>query len=102
MSESKLSSAPGSFPETATSFALQGPAGALEVSADVPAAARARPLVAVICHPHPEHGGTMRNKVVTMVERALRESGAATLRFNFRGVGASQGEYAQGFGESED
>jgi alpha/beta superfamily hydrolase len=56
----------------------------------------------VICHPHPLEGGTMHNKVVTMLERALRESGLATVRFNFRGVGASEGEFDQGRGEGED
>jgi len=47
-------------------------------------------------------GGTMRNKVVTMLERSLRELGLTTLRFNFRGVGASQGSYNDGIGESDD
>jgi alpha/beta superfamily hydrolase len=58
--------------------------------------------VAVICHPHPLHGGSMHNKVVTMIARALRELGLATVVFNFRGVGASAGEYDDGHGETED
>jgi hypothetical protein len=58
--------------------------------------------VAVICHPNPVQGGTMHNKVVTMVERSLRESGLDTVRFNFRGTGASEGSYDEGNGESED
>lgn len=102
MTDSKLSPAPEQFPDTATKFALEGPVGVLEMSTDVPERASARPVVAVICHPHPEHGGTMRNKVVTMVERALRESGVATVRFNFRGVGASVGDYGEGIGETDD
>lgn len=61
-----------------------------------------RPLVAVVCHPLPTEGGTMHNKVVTMVARALRELGASTVRFNFRGTGASQGSFDQGRGEQED
>lgn len=58
--------------------------------------------VAVICHPHPLHGGTMRNKVVTTLARAWRDAGTATMRFNFRGVGASEGAHAGGPGEIED
>jgi len=57
---------------------------------------------AVVCHPHPLHGGTMENKVVTTLARALRDAGVATLRFNFRGVGASAGTYDQGAGETAD
>lgn len=81
---------------------MPGPAGTLEVGTDVPEASAARAGVAVICHPHPQHGGSMHNKVVTMLERALRESGLATVRFNFRGVGASTGEFDDGDGERED
>jgi alpha/beta superfamily hydrolase len=58
--------------------------------------------VAVIGHPHPPDGGTMNNKVVTTIARALAESGIASVRFNFRGVGASEGEYDQGRGETLD
>ena len=69
---------------------------------DFPEPAEARPLVAVVCHPLPTEGGTMHNKVVTMVARALRELGATTVRFNFRGTGASAGEFDDGRGERED
>jgi alpha/beta superfamily hydrolase len=93
---------PSSFPAAATALTLAGPAGALEAAVDVPEAAEARAGVAIICHPHPQHGGTMHNKVVTMLERSLRESGLATVVFNFRGVGASQGSYDDGRGETED
>ena len=102
MTENALPAAPDQFPGAATTFALPGPAGLLEVAVDVPETDAARAGTAVICHPHPQHDGTMHNKVVTMLERALRESGLATVRFNFRGVGASQGEYDEGRGESED
>ncbi len=57
---------------------------------------------AVITHPHPLYGGTMNNYVVEAVESALREKGYATLRFNFRGVGGSDGRYGAGRDEAED
>jgi hypothetical protein len=58
--------------------------------------------VAVVCHPHPLHGGTLQNKVVHTLARAMQEAGAATVRFNFRGVGRSAGAYADGIGEADD
>ncbi len=57
---------------------------------------------ALVCHPHPLFGGTMDNKVVTTVARALNESGIPSLRFNYRGVGKSAGEYDGGVGETAD
>ena len=90
------------FPTAHQSLLLDGPAGALEVVVDFPEPADARPLVAVVCHPLPTEGGTMHNKVVTMVARALRELGATTVRLNFRGTGASAGEFDDGRGERED
>jgi alpha/beta superfamily hydrolase len=56
----------------------------------------------VICHPHPEHGGTMHNKVVTVMERSMRELGMRTIRFNFRCAGESEGEHDDGYGETDD
>jgi alpha/beta superfamily hydrolase len=56
----------------------------------------------VVCHPHPLFGGDMHNSVVTAVCHALVESGIAALRFNFRGVGRSQGAFGDGVGERED
>jgi alpha/beta superfamily hydrolase len=79
---------------------VPGPAGPLEAaidSADTPASA-----IAVVCHPHPLQQGTMHNKVVTTVARAFAQLGARVLRFNFRGVGASTGAYADGIGEEDD
>ncbi|MGH8154203.1 MAG: alpha/beta hydrolase [Rhodanobacteraceae bacterium] len=97
-----LPPAPSDFPDAATTFALSGPAGTLEVATAVPEADAARAGTVVICHPNPQQGGTMRNKVVTMLERALRESGLATVRFNFRGIGASTGAFDHGDGERGD
>ncbi|MDF1764166.1 MAG: alpha/beta fold hydrolase [Oleibacter sp.] len=56
----------------------------------------------VICHPHPLFGGTMDNKVVTTIARAAKNSGLSTLRFNFRGVGSSDGQHDEGRGEQDD
>jgi uncharacterized protein len=90
------------FPDTAAELLLPGPAGVLELAIDRPEAEGARMGTAVICHPHPLHGGTMHNKVVTMIERSLRELGLNTVRFNFRGVGRSEGEHDEGRGETLD
>lgn len=57
---------------------------------------------AVVCHPHPQFGGTLHNKVVYRLARGLRRAGVAVLRFNYRGVGRSQGEYGNLKGEIED
>ncbi|MBF6023309.1 alpha/beta hydrolase [Lysobacter niastensis] len=90
------------FPTDATTtLMLDGPAGALEAIVEAPEAPP-RPVVAVVCHPLPTDGGTMHNKVVTMAARALRESGIATVRFNFRGTGASSGSFDHGEGEADD
>lgn len=81
---------------------LDGPVGKLETTSDAAEPSSARRGVAVICHPLTTEGGTMHNKVVTMVERALRESGLDTVRFNFRQAGHSQGDYDKGDGERDD
>jgi alpha/beta superfamily hydrolase len=90
------------FPEQRSEFFLRGPDGVLECVADVPEASDERPATVVICHPHPLHGGTMHNKVVTILERSLRELGLRTIRFNFRGAGESEGEHDEGYGETDD
>ena len=84
-----------------TPTTIPGPAGRLEIAFD-PADAPARPVLAIVCHPLPTEGGSMHNKVVTMTARALRECGIHTLRFNFRGVGASDGAFDNGRGELDD
>jgi uncharacterized protein len=84
---------------------LEGPAGALEALIETPAneeAVVAPAAFGVICHPHPLHGGTMDNKVVWTLARAFQELGAPTIRFNFRGVGASEGSHDGGRGEVAD
>jgi alpha/beta superfamily hydrolase len=81
---------------------LAGPAGALEAITACPVETARIPAAAVLLHPHPLHGGTMDNKVVTTLARTFTELGVANLRFNFRGVGASEGSYARGEGEVED
>jgi alpha/beta superfamily hydrolase len=83
------------------SHIIEGPAGKLEALLEEPEDG-APQEVCLICHPHPLGGGTMRNKVVHRLARGIRESGAVVLRFNFRGVGLSEGEHAQGIGEIED
>lgn len=57
---------------------------------------------ALVCHPHPQHGGTMHNKVVYRIARGLRSTGAVVLRFNYRGVNLSEGKYDEGEGELDD
>src|SRR5262245_47291491 len=56
----------------------------------------------VICHPHPQYGGDMDNSIVRLVADHLQQAGVATLRFNFRGVGDSEGRYGAGVGEADD
>ena len=89
------------FPNESTTLLLDGPAGALEVAVDR-SEATPLPAVAIICHPLPIEGGTMHNKVVTMLARSLRELGLDTVRFNFRGTGNSEGSFDEGVGESDD
>ena len=60
------------------------------------------PVIAIICHPHPLYGGTMNNKVISTLARTFCELGIWSIRFNFRGVGHSQGHYDQGIGEIDD
>jgi alpha/beta superfamily hydrolase len=79
---------------------VAGPAGRIEVAIDAPDGAVLG--VAVLCHPHPLHGGTMDNKVVQTLARAFVQLGWRAVRFNFRGVGTSQGHWDQGAGEVDD
>jgi len=79
---------------------VAGPAGRIEVALDEPDTAPVG--VAVLCHPHPVHGGTMDNKVVQTLARAFVQLRYRAVRFNFRGVGASQGQWDEGRGEVDD
>ena len=78
---------------------IPGPEGRLEASLRVACPARA---AAVVAHPHPLHGGTLHNPVVFHTERELHRAGLTTLRFNFRGVGSSEGTFDEGRGETQD
>jgi alpha/beta superfamily hydrolase len=80
---------------------LEGPAGPLETLVERPVEAVGG-IVAVCCHPHPLFGGTMQNKVVHALARAALDRGVPAVRFNFRGVGGSQGAYDDGIGETDD
>jgi alpha/beta superfamily hydrolase len=87
----------------AEAFFINGLAGQLEAimtpaNEDTVACAS----IALVCHPHPQQGGAMTNKVVTTLARAFADLGAASLRFNFRGVGKSAGEFDNGIGEMDD
>ena len=79
---------------------VAGPAGALQTALDAPAGPSRG--VAVIAHPHPLFGGTLDNKVVQTLARAFTQAGWTAVRFNFRGVGASEGVYDEGRGEIDD
>lgn len=83
------------------SLFLNGPAGRLEALCEEPEEGTPRE-VALVCHPHPSHGGTMHNKVVYRIARGLRRAGSAVLRFNYRGVNLSEGAYDNGEGELDD
>ena len=82
-------------------LSLPGEAGTLEALIDLPADGAVQGT-AVIAHPHPLFGGTMHNKVVQTLARAFVQSGWRAVRFNFRGVGASEGAYDEGRGEVRD
>jgi len=89
------------MPRRIETHLLDGPAGNLEALLEPPEDNAPR-AAAVVCHPHPLFGGTMHNKVVHRVARALRNSGYVVLRFNFRGVGRSEGRHDLGVGEIDD
>jgi alpha/beta superfamily hydrolase len=88
-------------PRRIESLLLDGPAGKLEALLEEPEDETPREAC-LVCHPHPLFGGTMHNKVVYRVARGMRRAGAVVLRFNFRGVGLSEGAHDRGEGEVED
>jgi alpha/beta superfamily hydrolase len=89
------------MPRRIESLFIPGPAGRLEALLEEPEDQAPKEAV-LICHPHPKFGGTMHNKVVYRMARALRRTGAVALRFNYRGVNMSEGTYDNGIGELED
>jgi alpha/beta superfamily hydrolase len=94
-----------SKPPVTERVAIPGPAGDLQALIEIPQPwDESKPVkaFAVVCHPHPLHGGTLDNKVVYTVARAFEERGVPAIRFNFRGVGTSAGQYDEGIGETED
>lgn len=79
---------------------IAGPAGVLEVALNVP---ESKPRgIALVAHPHPQQGGTLDNKVAQTLARTFAGLGYASARFNFRGAGKSEGEFADGIGETDD
>ncbi|MBN9288433.1 MAG: hypothetical protein BGO43_05560 [Gammaproteobacteria bacterium 39-13] len=91
---------PSTFPSGETNFLIDGPSGQLELlsfAAKGPAKG-----VAIICHPHPLQEGTMHNKVVHTLSRAFHRKDLHAIRFNYRGVGKSQGQYGNSVGEIQD
>ena len=96
-------------PPRAQPVMLQGPSGRLEAIIEAPATDGATAVSVgapraflVVCHPHPLHGGTMHNKVVTTLARCATDLGVPALRFNYRGVGASEGVFDDARGETDD
>ena len=89
------------MPRRIESHSIAGPAGKLEALLEEPE--QGEPVEAcLVCHPHPLFGGTMHNKVVYRIARGMRAAGAVVLRFNFRGVGSSEGVHDHANGEMED
>jgi uncharacterized protein len=81
---------------------VPGPAGQIEVAVDLPAGGVTPVGTALICHPNPTQGGTMDNKVVQTLARAFIQLGWRAVRFNFRGIGKSEGAWDEGRGEVDD
>ncbi|MDR7335606.1 alpha/beta fold hydrolase [Roseateles asaccharophilus] len=81
---------------------VPGPAGQIEVAIDLPAHGSSPVGTALICHPNPTQGGTMDNKVVQTLARAFIQLGWRAVRFNFRGIGKSEGGWDEGRGEVDD
>ncbi len=81
-------------------LSIPGPAGALEIALNLPTAAPRG--IALVAHPHPQQGGTLDNKVVQTLAKTFAALGYAAVRFNFRGVAGSEGEFDSGIGETDD
>ncbi len=83
-------------------FEISGPVGRIEAVVETPEILTENRPIALLCHPHPLMQGTMDNKVVTTVGRAFNQLGLIVVRFNYRGVGKSEGEYGHVDGECAD
>lgn len=90
---------PLEFPQGEKHLSIDGPAGIIEA---ITCSVEAPIGIGIVCHPHPLQEGTMHNKVVHIVSRAFNNKGLATIRFNYRGVGKSQGSFGDSIGEVED
>lgn len=90
------------FPVSNAEISIPGPVGKIQALAEFPWVHDVATPLAIICHPHPPDGGSMHNKVVSTLAKAFTESGYIAVRFNFRGVGASEGVYDHGRGELAD
>ncbi|HWU68014.1 MAG TPA: alpha/beta fold hydrolase, partial [Stenotrophobium sp.] len=94
--------APLPVPGATAPLRVYGPAGRIELLLSAPREPATRPGFAVVCHPHPLFGGAMSNKVVYTLAACATQAGLYALRFNFRGVGYSEGVHDRGRGETED
>ena len=83
-------------------YNISSDSGVLEAVLDQPKSNYIEDLIVIICHPHPLFDGTMHNKVVVTISRAFNAMGISAMRFNYRGVGLSQGHYDNGVGEVDD
>lgn len=90
------------FPAKETEIMVAGPAGNLQTVIVGPEHSTEMNAIAIICHPHPLYGGTMQNKVVTTLVNTFKDLGLAVVRFNFRGVGKSEGQHDHAKGEIAD
>ena len=91
-----------SYPEKATFGFIPGNSGQIETVINTAKNNSNSNFLAIVCHPHPLHGGTMHNKVVHTAAKAFNELGIDTIRFNYRGVGKSHGAFGDSIGEAED
>lgn len=90
------------FSAQETKLLLKGPAGDIEAITTTASEEKKISATVIICHPHPLHGGTMNNKVISTLARTFHDMGLHTVRFNFRGVGKSSGIHDEGNGETDD
>ena len=81
---------------------IPGAVGQLELIIESPEGWQESDPVTICCHPHPLHGGSMQNKVVHILAKSFLQLSSKVVRFNFRGVGQSEGKFAEGIGEQDD